>query len=67
MLTNRGISAFMCKRSHSGYIVKTKSGKVGYTKHSDPEINGKKPVYFEGESLKLLCSVGNLQIIGYRD
>ena len=62
-----GIRAFVCKRDHSGFIVITKSGKEGYTKHSDKLINGKTPVYFENSDLKMLCSPDKLEIIGYRD
>lgn len=65
--SGNGIRAFVCKRDHSGHIVKTKSGKEGYTKHSDTKINGKIPVYFENSDLKMLCSPDKLEIIGYRD
>lgn len=58
---------YVCKRNHSGYIVKTKSGREGYTKHSDRPIDRKLKVYFEGSDLKMLCRSESLEIIGYRD
>ncbi len=62
-----GATAFVCKRHSSGKIVKTKSGKVGYTKNSDNPLNGKIPVYFEGSDLKMLCTPESLIVVGYRD
>jgi hypothetical protein len=66
-----------------GNLVQTKSGKVGRTKNSDPEVDGKIPVYlaenFETKDIadgfepktfdgpKLLCSPETLTVIGFID
>jgi len=55
------------KRNYQGYIVETKSGKIGYTKRYDNEINNKIPVYFENSELKMLCTPESLKVIGFRD
>ena len=49
-----------------GYIVTTKSGKKGRTKHNDRMINGKVQVYLD-EGGKLLCDFRTLTINGYID
>lgn len=51
---------------NSGYIVQTKSGKTGQTRHSDRPVNGKIPVYLENGSM-ILCSPENLKKIGFVD
>lgn len=61
----------MKNKIERGYIVKLKSGKEGFTKHSDPEVNGKVPVYitenFKPTGEKLLCNPDSLTIIGFKD
>lgn len=61
----------------SGYYVKTKTGKVGYTIHKDNPVNGKIVVYItdnfkpvldgNGNPQKLLCLASDLKIIGFKD
>lgn len=56
----------------SGYLVKTKKGKVGRTFHSKGEVGGKTPVYLETEPLTysdkaILCETQTLKVIGYID
>lgn len=56
----------------SGYIVVTKTGKVGRTFHYKGEVGGKTPVYLETEPLTysdkaILCETQSLQVIGYID
>lgn len=54
------------QRIESGYVVKTKSGKNGQTRHSDDPVNGKIPVYiFDGS--KLLCDPEKLKVVGNYD
>jgi len=43
----------MGKKKGSGYVVKTKTGKEGFIKHSDHLLNGKQKVY---------CSDGNILV-----
>lgn len=52
-------------QTNQGYIVETKNGLIGRTKHSDPLVNGKQPVYVENG--KLLCDPGTLKIKGFID
>jgi hypothetical protein len=54
---------------NSGYLVKTKTGKVGRTYHKDKLINKKTVVYIEenGETLKMLCDQTTIEIIGFID
>jgi hypothetical protein len=48
-----------------GYIVKTKSGVIGRTYHSDAPVNGKQVVHTtEG---KILCDPETLSITGFID
>lgn len=54
------------QKGKSGYIVKTKSGKNGQTKHDDNTVNGKVPVY-EFDGSKILCSLKSLKVVGYYD
>lgn len=56
----------------SGYIVETKSGKIGRTYHSKGLINKKKPVYLEISKFKysktaILCIPESLKVIGFID
>ncbi len=52
---------------NSGKLVKTKNGELGYTKSTDPLINGKQPVYLSKSDKKILCDPTNLKILGYYD
>jgi hypothetical protein len=54
---------------NSGYIVETKSGKVGRTYHNEPMINGKKPVHIDidGKTVKMLCDPNSLKLKGFSD
>jgi hypothetical protein len=52
---------------NSGYIVLTADGKTGTTKHSNGLINGKVPVYVEGEEKPRLCDPKSLKQIGFID
>lgn len=63
---------------NSGYIVETKKGERGRTRHRDAPINGKTIVYLEdgnfkpildekGNQKKLLCNQWELKMIGYSD
>lgn len=49
-----------------GYLVEHKSGKVGRTIHSKGLINGKVPVYIEGQP-PMLCKNESLKVIGFID
>lgn len=61
----------------SGYYVKTKTDKVGFTIHNDKPVNNKiivyltenfKPVLDEkGVQKKILCLASELKIIGFKD
>lgn len=52
---------------NAGYLVKTKDGKKGRTKHSDePVIVYKVPVYLD-DGTKMLCDRSTLKITGYID
>ncbi|MCD8177283.1 MAG: hypothetical protein LUE98_07620 [Tannerellaceae bacterium] len=62
--------AYFRGKPNAGFIVKTKSGHEGYTKHSEPLINGKQRVYIEKEGeekFNLLCNPDTLIIIGFID
>lgn len=53
---------------HTGKIVRTKTGKIGYTKKSDGLINGKQPVYLSKEGGKgMLCDPKTLKVEDYYD
>lgn len=57
---------------NSGYIVETKSGKIGRTFHNKGFVNNKQPVYLEISKDKysetaLLCEPSTLKIIGFID
>jgi hypothetical protein len=62
---------------NSGYIVTTKTGFNGRTKHGDKLVNGKVIVYLEenhkpvldekGVQKKILCNHTDLKIEGYAD
>lgn len=61
----------------AGYIVKTKTGLTGRTKHTDKRVNGKVIVYLEQDGKpvldekqqpkKLLCDVAGLELKGFTD
>ena len=51
----------------AGYLVETKDGKQGRTYHSKGTINGKIPVYVDGEKKPRLCNRDNLRIKGFLD
>ena len=50
-----------------GYLVETKNGKTGRTFHNKGLINGKVPVYIDGEQIPLLCDINSLKLIGFID
>ena len=52
---------------NSGYLVETKSGKQGRVYHKKGYVNGKIPVYIEGETNPILCERESLILIGYID
>lgn len=54
---------------NSGYLVKTKSGKVGRTYHREVSINNKVVVHVEvdGKTLKMLCDPKSIEVTGYTD
>ena len=52
---------------NSGYLVETKSGKEGRTYHNKGLINGKVPVYIEGEEKPILCEPLSLKLTGFID
>jgi len=52
---------------NSGYIVRHTNGKTGRTYHRNGLINGKVPVYFDGEKTAVLCSAEKLKVIGLID
>lgn len=54
------------KKTGPGYVVKTQSGKRGRTYHSDQVINNKIQVYCD-DGTKLLCSVTEINVIGYAE
>lgn len=49
----------------AGTIVETKLGP-GITKNEDKPVNGKIPVYLN-DGRKVLCSIENIQIVGFYD
>jgi hypothetical protein len=51
--------------SRSGYIVETKSGKLGKTYISERKINKKIIVHIDGEAKPLLCDPKSLKRIGF--
>lgn len=53
-------------RENSGYLVETPLGSRGRTYHSKGLVNGKVPVYIEGQT-PVLISPHRLKIIGYVD
>lgn len=55
-------------KRHTGTLVTTKTGKIGYTKKTDSLINGKQPVYLsKEEGVAMLCDPKTLKIDGYYD
>jgi len=50
--------------NNSGYIVRHTNGKKGRTYHRNGLINGKVPVYFDGEKRDVLCKAEKLKVIG---
>lgn len=54
-------------KNNSGYLVKHTNGKTGRTYHEKGLINGKVPVYFDGEKIAVLCSEEKLTVIGFID
>lgn len=54
-------------KSNSGYLVRHANGKTGRTYHDKGLINGKIPVYFDGQKTALLCRKENLTVIGFID
>lgn len=60
-----------------GYIVETKSGQMGRTRHADQRVNGKIIVYLEKDGKpdldekqqqrRILCEVSALKLRGYCD
>lgn len=52
---------------NAGYIVETKTGKIGRTYHREAQINKKTVVHIEGEDKPLLCDPKTLKITGYVD
>lgn len=50
-----------------GLLVRTKSGQSGRTFHSKGKINGKVPVYIEGQDKPLLCDPEGLKVTGFID
>lgn len=53
----------------AGYLVETKSGKVGRTYHHEGLVNGKVVVHVEtdGKILKMLCDPKTININGFID
>lgn len=51
---------------NSGKLVQTKQGD-GYTKNTDPLINGKICVYLSHTGKKILCDPKNVKTLGYYD
>ncbi len=52
---------------NSGYLVTTKKGLKGRTYHKDGTINGKVPVYIDGQKNAILCDVETLEMNGFID
>jgi len=54
---------------NSGFLVKTKNGKIGRTYHRDSLVNKKTIVYIEenGRIIKMLCDPHSLKIVGFLD
>jgi len=52
--------------NRSGYLVQTKKGIIGRTKHTDARMNGKLLVYTE-EGNKLLCDPNTVIFKGFID
>jgi len=50
----------------TGFLVKTKTGKIGSVYHDDPKINDKTQVHL-GDGTKLLCDGNSLEITGFTD
>lgn len=52
-----------------GYLVKTKSGKVGRTYHHEGLVNNKQIVHIinDGKDIKMLCDSQKLELIGFID
>lgn len=54
-------------KTGKGYIVTTRTGKLGRIYHGDDLINGKKPVCIDGEEKPILCYPGSLNVKGFID
>jgi hypothetical protein len=56
-------------REDAGYLVETKTGKIGRTYHREGYINGKAVVHIEenGKTTKMLCDPETLKITGFID
>lgn len=54
---------------NAGYIVKTKTKKIGRTYHRDGLINKKMVVYIEVDNkiVKMLCNPKSISITGFID
>jgi hypothetical protein len=57
---------------NSGYLIKTKTGKLGRTFHSKGMINNKLPVYLEADNNNynqnaILCDPKTVKVIGFID
>ena len=57
----------MADEEYGGYLVRHANGKTGRTHHAKGLINGKVPVYFDGEKIAVLCSKEKLTVIGFID
>ena len=60
----------MSNSKKTGKLVETKHG-IGYTKNSDPLINGKVPVYLSKPGAnnppRILCDPKNIKTTGFYD
>ena len=54
---------------NAGYVVKTKTGKIGRTYHRDGLINKKMVVYIEVDNkiVKMLCDPKSIKTTGFID
>ena len=54
---------------NAGYIIKTKTGKIGRTYHRDGLINKKMVVYIEVDDkiVKMLCDPKSIKTTGFID
>lgn len=51
----------------AGYLVETKTGKIGRTFHRENKINNKTIVHIDGIDVPMLCDSKSLKIIGFID